>query len=135
MRYPSLEEFLRSSERQAFVRYKHLKSWMRKGWRLIDGQKKKTLERANTSSNRRPPRKIEIDPNHRSTGEYREFDTLMRTLAPQYGFDGVFVENVLNEFLPEKLLEYGYRRITDPPLQCFWWQPMVPQVQENEGGS
>lgn len=111
----SLEQFLGSDLlRNDYVRYKSLTSYVRKSTRLIDGRRVRALDRANTNNRAA----------HRRSGIYHEFDDLMKTLAVQHSFDGVYVENVLSDFLPNKLREWGYRLVSGDSLTpCFWWQP------------
>jgi hypothetical protein len=118
----TLEQFLQSGLRDAYVRHRDLRSYVRKSVRLVDGRRVRALDRANTT-NRRRSNNVEHAP-HERTGQYEEFDTLMRALAVEYGFDGVYVENVLNDFLPAKLLLYGYHMLPgDTITPCFWWEP------------
>lgn len=43
-------------------------------------------------------------------GHYRLLDRICRELALERGYNGVSIENVLNPWLPDALLRYGYLR-------------------------
>ncbi len=117
----TLEEFLaQSGVSNSYVRYKTASIYVKRGWAMIDGERKKALIRGKTDNSKRRSN-IEINPKHKRTGLYREIDDMFVEAARKYGFDGVYVENVLNDFLPEVLVRYGYTRIDSeygPP--CFW---------------
>jgi hypothetical protein len=97
---------------------------VRKGRRRVDDQIVNALTRASTKNTKRG-RNIEIDPNHIRTGLYKEFDDLMFQKAIEYGYDGVFVECVLNLFLRDALLRYGYRRVNISEFHDYhYWKPI-----------
>jgi hypothetical protein len=117
----SLESFILSPAHNDYVQYKGIRSYVRKSQRLIDYRRVRTLDRANTKNVRRP-QNCSFNSGARRTGLYREFDELMRRMAVEHGFDGVFVENVVNEFLPFHLVSYGYIQLPDnDAAPCFWW--------------
>lgn len=131
---PSLDEFLRSPERSGYVYHRDLSSYVRKSLRVIDNRRVVSLDRASTTNEARS-RNVGADPLHTSTGLYREFDDLMRRRAVDFRFDGVFVENVLNEFLPGKLLEMGYRMVgASFGCPCFWWAAPPVGMPHSPGG-
>lgn len=106
----------------AHVYYGKLQSWCHLSQRVIEGRQVRCIVRANTMSTR-PGRgnNCTVDYNIKPTGEYKAFDNAMMLAAKKNGFDGVFIENVLNDFLLTKLVEYGYTRNNEyggPP--CFW---------------
>jgi len=41
-------------------------------------------------------------------GRFRELMSMLEAEAQAGGYDGIYVENILNEFLPEVLARYGY---------------------------
>jgi hypothetical protein len=125
---PSLEEFITSSMRNSWVTFTSskgytLESYVRKGPRFLDGQKyDKVLDRANTSLKDEEVVLKMMDQNEymAGTGAYKEFDQLMISLAKQYEFDAIFVENILNPQLPGVLARWGYTRTGDPNTPSFY---------------
>ena len=115
----TLEDFLDSPSRNAWVQFKSskghkLESYVRKGPRCIaDKLYAKVLDRANTNLTGAKSLRKMMDHGHfmAGTGAYREFDQHMFELAKQYGFDAIFVEQVLNPHLPDVLVRYGYTRV------------------------
>lgn len=107
----TLEEFIKSSERNRYVKYKTISSYVRKSIRYIEGKRVYALDRANTSNTKHT---------HMRRGYYKEFDILMRREGQNAGFDGVYVECVLNPFLNEVLPSWGYKKTSDCP-SCFWF--------------
>src|SRR5882672_1139586 len=106
----ALEGFLRSGYRNEYVRYRDLRSYCRKGHRILDNRMRTTLERANTTNIHRSRNACwNLDYRASQTGQYREFDELMRRLGAEYGYEAIFIENVLNDFLPGVLRKWGYR--------------------------
>lgn len=100
-----------------------LESYVRKGPRFLDGQKyDKVLDRANTSLKDEEVVLKMMDQNEymAGTGAYKEFDQLMISLAKQYEFDAIFVENILNPQLPGVLARWGYTRTGDPNTPSFY---------------
>jgi hypothetical protein len=111
MKYRSLEAFvLDPNSRNEYIVEFGLQSYYRKQQVFIEGKFYKVLCRANTTNPRRSSN-IDINPKKKSTGRYRKLDNLTFELAKQYGYDGIYVESVLNEFLKTKLLDYGYSLI------------------------
>jgi len=113
----SLEDFLKAPVNRLHIWYKNLESYYRKGPKYIDGIKyDKVLTRASTSIQ---------GVRGFGQGNYRELDALTTNLAREYGYDGVYIENVLNPWLAEKLPQYGYVEVDkhlrdqgNPP--CFF---------------
>lgn len=118
---PTLEKFLNSSERNAWVVFtsskgQKLESYVRKGPRVLEGTRyNKVLDRANTNVTGAKAIRTMVDSEYpmAGTGAYREFDQHMLALAKQYEFDAIFVEQVLNPCLPKVLLRYGYTHAPD----------------------
>ncbi len=53
---------------------------------------------------------------------FAEFDNLVRKAAVDNGYDGVYVERVHNEFLPDVLIRYGYSRVNISGFQEYnYW--------------
>ena len=114
---PTLEQFLNSPARNAWVMFKSsdghkLESYVRKGPRCLEGTEyAKVLDRANTNlTGAKDLRQLGDRTYMARTGAYREFDQHMLQLAKQYGFDTIFIEQVLNPHLPDVLVRYGYTR-------------------------
>ena len=114
----TLEEFVRDPARSAWIRYGTLKVYVRKSWRSVgDGTLFHVIDVANITNVRRPMNTARrVRP--RRTGQLRAFDDAVRRVAQAHGFDGVFWENVLNEFLPDVLIRYGYAPCNE---RCFIW--------------
>lgn len=96
-----------------WIKFGTIESYLRKTIRVVNGQRVRSLDRANTS-NHGTMRK----------GLYREWDTLLRQKAVEYGFDGVYVELVVNLWLRKVLPRYGYSPIPNiygDTEVCFWW--------------
>lgn len=109
----TVENFINSPLRNSYVRYKDLEIYLRKGPYYIDGiAYKNVFQRASTKNIRRSNNMV-INPKIKRTGLYREFDDLMFKLAKENGFDGILVECVLNDFLGEKLLKMGYKKVNE----------------------
>lgn len=115
---PTLEQFLNSPARNAWVMFKSsdghkLESYVRKGPRCLEGKSyDKVLDRANTNLTGAKALRQMVDKAYMAgTGAYREFDQHMLQLAKQYGFDAIYVEQVLNPHLPDVLVRYGYTRV------------------------
>ncbi len=115
----TLEQFLNSPARNAWVVFKSsdghkLESYVRKGRRYIEGRSyDMVLDRANTNLTGAKSLRQMVDRAYMAgTGAYREFDQHMLQLAKQYGFDAIYVEQVLNPHLPEVLVRYGYTRVS-----------------------
>ncbi len=113
----TLEQFLNSPAGNAWVVFKSsdghkLESYVRKGPRCLEDKLyDKVLDRANTNLTGAKSLRQMIDKKYMAgTGAYREFDQHMLQLAKQYGFDAIFVEQVLNPHLPDVLVRYGYTR-------------------------
>ena len=107
IKLPSLEEFIKSPLRNSYVRYKKIDSYYRKGPKMVNGVRyNNVLTRANTQITNKK---------FLAKGLYRELDKYTEELAKKYGFDGVFVENIVNPFLSEVLKRYGYEEVQVEP--------------------
>ena len=129
----SLEDFIKSSYNNAYIKFGPLSSYVRKTYRYIDGKKLHVLDRANTTNKSKSRySNIEIKNNPKSTGWYKKFDDHMHDMARQYGFDGVYVESVLNDFLPIKLKQYGYKAIDTIPPSFFKYSNKIESALVTE---
>lgn len=70
------------------------------------------LQLANVSNKNDQLRGLEYLPpeERRPRGQFRELITLLEEAAKRNGMDGIYAENIMNEFLPEVLARYGYVR-------------------------
>jgi hypothetical protein len=132
-RKPTLEDFLEMRVPNLYIWHKTIECYMRKGRVYVDGQIRTALTISNITNKRRSSN-IEFKTKHRRTGLFREFETHVRELAAEHGYDGVYVEIVLNEFLPDVLERYGYKRVNirdglgpDYTEQNYWFS-----VKDNE---
>jgi len=125
---PTLEEFLTGSLRNIYVFFKssngiEITSYVRKGPRHIKGIKfDKVLDRANTSvkNDKLQMKMYNANDTMMNTGAYREFDAYMLNLAKKYGYDGIYVESVLNDKLNAVLVRYGYELLSDTNPPSYW---------------
>jgi hypothetical protein len=115
----TLEEFISGPYRNHYIEFGSLHSYTRKGHRYYDGHRLNAITRANTT-NRRRASNILTKPGVKSTGLYRALDDLTVELGIKYGFEMIRVENVLNPFLPDVLLRYGYTRLTPEDHGLDW---------------
>jgi hypothetical protein len=103
----TLEEFINSDLQSTYIKFRGSTSYYRKGRVAVDGTVyTKVLTRANTTNRKRADNVLKLaEP--KATGFYRALDQLTAELALRHGFQGIYVEGVLNEFLPEVLERYG----------------------------
>ncbi len=112
-RHPSLEEFLAMEHvHNLYINYKTIECYMRKGRIAVDNEIVNALTIARIKNTRRA-NNVEINPRHRRTGLFAEFESLVRKMAVENDYDGVYIEEVLNPFLPDVLVRYGYRRVNN----------------------
>lgn len=63
-------------------------------------------------------------------GPLSRLDNLLKSLAVEYDFDGIYRELILNEWIPDKLIEYGYVLVSGPnEIPCFWWENTRPTTR------
>ncbi len=57
-----------------------------------------------------------------SRGKFQELMTLLESEAEKAGYDSVYVENIMNKFLPDVLKRYGYEQdpFTPPDLPSMF---------------
>lgn len=112
--------FVASAIRNEYVNFKGLSAYLRKGKMAIDGEIKNTIQLANIANSKRPMN-MEIDPNPKSTGKFSALMAELEALAKEHGYDGVYVESVLNDFLPDVLERYGYSSVnTNTGAKNYW---------------
>lgn len=116
MKYPTLRELLEINSKRrvcsGFIGEFGLVSYYRKAVRYIDGDYVTVLEQANTLNPNKASNVIYLPPeSYVRTGNYEKLINHALTLAKQYGYYGLIVENVLNDFLPDVLVRYGFTEI------------------------
>jgi hypothetical protein len=116
----TLEEFLLSDYRNQYISYKSLEVYVRKNKHYLNHKLVSSIDLANIKNLKRMDN-IHYNPKRRRTGLLREFDTLMKDLATKYSYDGIYVENVINDFLPQKLKNLGYEQLGEEFPYCFWY--------------
>ena len=131
MRNLTLEQFLSGPSRNEHVNYtstngRRLESYLRKpSIRLVFSEYyENVLDRAATYVKKEGGMVRMV-----GSGAYREFDAKMRKLAHEHGFDGIYVEQVFNEYLPAVLTRYGYEQAG--PIA--WWLPLGDRAKKNKG--
>lgn len=112
--------FVASSIRNKYVNFKGLSVYLRKGQISIDREIKNAIQLANISNPRRPTN-MEIDPKPKSTGKFSALMNELENLAKDNGYDGVYVESILNDFLPDVLKRYGYSQV-NVNLGTHYWK-------------
>lgn len=125
---PTLKDFLTGSSHNMYIFFKSSKgigisSYVRKGPRYINGVRfDKVIDRANTSliSDKLQMKMHKANDTMINSGAYREFDAYMLELAIKYGYDGIYVENVLNNKLHSVLIRYGYELISNLTPPSYW---------------
>lgn len=115
----TLEEFMNNpTMRNENIKFQNLECYVRKGRRMLEGRVMTTLERAATKNVRRPSN-MTVNPKMRPTGQYAAFGLKCEEQARLHGIDAIFVENVLNDFLPAVLLRQGYKKVPQNPEYDF----------------
>lgn len=119
----SPESFMNSKIPNEYVNFKGLSVYLRKGLYFIDGEKKNALQIANVTNPRRGDN-VHIDPSREKTrtGKFLALMTELEKLAKIYEYDGVYVESVLNKFLPEVLERYGYSLANKHANTINYWK-------------
>lgn len=110
---PTLEDFLNWNwPMSVYIQYKSMRVYMRKFAKNVDGRLyRKVLTVANIHNTDRSADYDTYSAVHTRTGLFQEFEQHLRRVAIEYGYDGIYVELVHNEFLPDVLIRYGYKRV------------------------
>lgn len=118
----TLNDFANDRIHNAWIQHGLLSCYIRRDRHFIHGSIRNVLTLANFTNNKtkhRAANMVKID-HPVSTGALRKLDQDMYKIAQSAGLYGIHVENVLNEWLPEKLLEYGYYYVKPGEfLPCF----------------
>ena len=106
--------------RPAWIKFEDGKAYIRLSYRTLGTVK---MERWVDLANVNRPRRIhnmQFNPKARSTGFMRRLMTMLEDEALRHNAAGVYVENVLNEFLPAWFERRGYTKIGDDQMPCFY---------------
>lgn len=92
----------------------------------VDNTLVKALTIANITNKNRASNVVILPKNKiKRTGEFATFLKFIEKTAKIRKFDGVYIENVLNDFLPSVLQRAGYKEVNVYPdlgAPCFWKQ-------------
>lgn len=91
-----LDDFMESSARNNWLCDKHLRVYVRKGIRYIEGQMLNTVDVAN----------IESPPKYKGKGFFKQFMLKVESLGRP-----IFVENIHNPNLFDMLKKHGYQEV------------------------
>ena len=119
----SPESFMNSQIPNKYVKFQGLTVYLRKGLYLIDGERKNAVQLANVTNPKRDDN-IHIDPSREETrtGKFLALMSELEKLAKIYEYDGVYVESILNDFLPEVLERYGYSLVNSHAGTINYWK-------------
>ena len=126
-----IERFLESQRKVGYIRYEDAQVYLRKSVRRSDDQPgvRRCLDLSSISRKSRSDN-IHYDPNATSTGFMARFMADLEDQATRFGMD-VYVENVINGWLPECLEERGYTQVGEPDPPNFYRaagpQPPAPR--------
>lgn len=103
-----LRRFIAGSQRNKHVDVGEYNAYLRKGIprppdKLTKPLDLSTVQRKGSENSAKLP-----EGQRPEKGRFREFMALLEAEAAQGGHDSVYVENILNEFLPEILQSMGY---------------------------
>jgi hypothetical protein len=113
--------FISSTLRNEWVKFDGLKVHLRKGSMHIDNDIKNATQLANLENPKRETN-IYYDPAHKSTGKFSALMIESKKLAVENKYDGVYVESILNEFLPDVLKRYGYSPVNGRGGSINYWK-------------
>lgn len=105
----TLEEFLASDLRNFHIENPWIIGYVRKTMRHIIDRGRKCLDIAD----------VNVHPDKYGKGVFAEWLKMAETIAPTYGIDGLYVENVINERLPAFLIRNGYVAVPHMPM-CYF---------------
>lgn len=114
-------EFIVSTLHNEYVNFNGLEIYLRKGQMAINGELKNAIQLGNISNPKRSDN-IKIDPEHKKTGKFSALMKELEKLAKEHGFDGVYVESILNDFLPDVLKRYGYSQVNINVGTINYWK-------------
>ena len=94
-----------------WIKYEDASVYLRKGRRMLNGQSYTTLELASVTRKSRGKKGYKIQEGSTSSGFMSQLMDDIEAAAAARGW-AVYIENVINEFLPAWLTWRGYTRIT-----------------------
>ena len=112
-----IEKFLKSRRKRGYIRYEDAHAYLRKSYRIMgEGPEIRRCLDLSSISRQGQGRNIDHDPKYTSTGFMARFMTDLENQATRSGMD-VYVESVINHWLPGWLEKRGYARVgdMDPP--------------------
>ena len=106
---------------RGWYRYKDAEAYLQRAHYILPehGRELRVLLRLGNITRRSRHENVEYDPNHTSTGFLNEFMTLLEQKACGMA-EGVYVENVFNEWLPGWLMRRGYTKTGKQVPYCFY---------------
>lgn len=102
--YDEFDDFIKQNRKQnRHIQIGPFNVYMRTTQRFIDGDMKRTVEIGSIES---------YNPDKRSS-MFKETLLYIENSAKNNGYDGVYIESIVNEWLSGKLIEYGYHRVNN----------------------
>ena len=112
---PALHSFTKG---HLWLDYEDAEVYVRLSWRYIDGIQVRMLDLANVVRSSRYDN-VQFDPSVKSTGFMKRLMEDFESRALEIA-DGVYVESVMNEFLPDWFVRRGYMLVPDSwPLSFY----------------
>lgn len=112
MKSSARNEWLRSGE--------GLRVYLRKSVRVIGGAPYRCIDLANATNPSRTPKM-----DGKSTGKFGALCLELEAAGVEFGYDAIYMENVISPFLSESILRKGYDLV--PPVSsdllsvpCYW---------------
>ncbi len=111
--YMGLDDFFEGDRRNDYVYHSGLILYLRKRVRYINYKRVNVIDIGSITNPKRQ-NNIFYNKNHKRTGLLEIVLTDIETIALTYGFEGLFVENVMNEFLGPVLMDhYNFKRVDE----------------------
>ena len=127
-----LSGFMDSKIRNEYIKFNGLVVYLRKGPIGINGEIKNAIQLANVTNPRRSDN-LTSDPKRKSTGRFSALMAALEKMAVEHGYDGVFVESILNDFLPSVLDRYGYSAVNETGFDVNYWKDVdVEKLKETK---
>lgn len=120
-----IADFVKSQQRNAYIYVGVYRIYIRKGIHHINGRIRKTLDLGNIQNEDNADNLDWLPTSQRGErGRFSEIIRRFEEVAKTAGFEGVFVESVVNGFLPEVLTRYGYKRVEDAEADVHYFKPV-----------
>ena len=113
-----LEQF-QPVDRNAWIEWEDANVFIRSSWRYLEGR---TVNMLDLGSIYRPSRSTNVLRNYnntQTTGFLVRFMDAFESHA-RNRWDGIYVENVINEWLLPNLEKRGYKEIKGDPIPCLY---------------